>query len=126
MNQTRSGKGVLVVEDDPALQSLLRLVLEGEGYRVFHALDGQVGLDILTAHMAEIDLVITDLGLPTLGGVELITLVKAIHHRAKIIGTSGYGTKNVREMVLQAGADEFVPKPFSMPDLIDRVKSLGV
>jgi DNA-binding response OmpR family regulator len=126
MNQTRSVKGVLVVEDDAMLQSLFGLMLESEGYRVFHAVDGQVGLDMLSKHVEEIDLVITDLGLPTLGGVELIGRVKAVHPSVRIIGTSGYGSRNVREMVLKAGADEFIPKPFSMPDVITVVKRLGV
>jgi DNA-binding response OmpR family regulator len=117
--------GVLVVEDDSALRTLFGLLLEAEGFRVFEAVDGQAGLDTLTAHAADIGVVITDLGLPRVGGVELIARVRAGHPEIRIIGTSGFGAQNVRAMVMAAGADEFYPKPFSIPDVIAKVKSFG-
>lgn len=122
---SRSVRGVLVVEDDNELRKLFGFLLEAEGFTVFLADDGQVGLDLLAAHADEIDMVITDLGLPGIGGVELIKRVRAVGTKVKIIGTSGFGAKNVREMVLEAGADEFFSKPFSIPDIIDRVMALA-
>jgi DNA-binding response OmpR family regulator len=121
----RSVRGVLVVEDDNELRKLFGFLLEAEGFTVFQADDGQVGLDLLAAHPDEIDMVITDLGLPGISGVELIKRVRAVGTKVKIIGTSGFGAKNVREMVLEAGADEFFSKPFSIPDVIDKVMALA-
>jgi DNA-binding response OmpR family regulator len=118
-------RGVLVVEDDKDLRTLFGMLLEAEGFRVFQANDGQAGLDTLSANAGEIGIVITDLGLPRVGGVDLIARVRAGHPEVKIIGTSGYGAKDVRAMVLAAGADEFYPKPFSVPELINKVKSFG-
>ena len=125
MTTVPAPRGVLVVEDDSALRTLFLLLLEAEGFRVFEAGDGQAGLDTLSAHAGDIGVVITDCGLPRVGGVELIARVRAVHPEVKIIGTSGFGANNVRAMVLAAGADEFFPKPFSIPDVIRRVKAFG-
>jgi len=123
MATVQGQRGVLVVEDDSALRTLFGLLLEAEGFRVFEAVDGQAGLDTLTAHAGDIGVVITDLGLPRVGGVELIARVRAVHPEVRIIGTSGFGANNVRAMAIAAGADEFYPKPFSIPDVIAKVKS---
>ena len=123
MATVRRQRGVLVVEDDSSLRTLFGVLLEAEGFRVFEAVDGQAGLDTLTAHAGDIGVVITDLGLPRVGGVELIARVRAGHPEVRIIGTSGFGANNVRAMVIAAGADEFYPKPFSLPEVIAKVKS---
>jgi DNA-binding response OmpR family regulator len=117
--------GVLVVEDDNELRKLFGLLLESEGFTVFQADDGQVAMEVLAAHRGEIQMVITDLGLPSIGGVDLIKKVRAVDAHVRIIGTSGFGAKNVREMVLAAGADEFFSKPFSVGDVIDKVIALA-
>ncbi|HTO94104.1 MAG TPA: response regulator [Bacteroidota bacterium] len=120
-----SGKrGILVVEDDRDLRMLFALMLSAEHFEVYEAADGVAGLKALEEHPGAIDLVFTDLGLPGLGGVELISRVRAVSPALKIIGTSGLGSRNVREMVLNAGADEFVPKPFSMGEVIEKVKTM--
>jgi DNA-binding response OmpR family regulator len=117
-------RGVLVVEDDRDLRRLLGIMLSAEQFEVFEAADGIAGLKALEDHPGAIDLVLTDLGLPGLGGVELISRVRAARPTVKIIGTSGFGSRNVREMVLRAGADEFFSKPFSMGDVIEKVKTM--
>ena len=117
-------RGVLVVEDDRELRQLFGLMLMAADFEVFEAEDGLAGLQALEDHPGSIDVVLTDLGLPGLGGVELISRVRAARPAVKIIGTSGFGSGNVRELVLNAGADEFFPKPFSMGDVIEKVKLL--
>lgn len=120
-----SGKrGVLVVEDDRDLRLLFTLMLSAAQFEVYEAADGIAGLKALEDNPGAIDVVLTDLGLPGLGGVELISRVRAAQPSVKIIGTSGLGSRNVREMVLKAGADEFFPKPFSMGDVIEKVKTM--
>jgi DNA-binding response OmpR family regulator len=117
-------RGVLVVEDDHDLRRLFGLMLSAEHFEVFEAEDGLAGLKALQDHPGAIDLVLTDLGLPGLGGVELISLVRAASPTVKIIGTSGFGARNVREMVLSAGADAFFSKPFSMGEVVEKVKTM--
>jgi DNA-binding response OmpR family regulator len=117
-------RGVLVVEDDTDLRLLFGLMLSAAHFEVFEAADGLAGLRALEEHPGAIDVVLTDLGLPGLGGVELISRVRAARPTVKIIGTSGLGSLNVREMVLKAGADEFFSKPFSIGDVIAKVKTM--
>ena len=122
---TEAGKkGVLVVEDDQALRRLFAVMLSAEDFEVYEAADGFAGLKALEDHPGAIHVVFTDLGLPGLGGVELISRVRAARPAVKIIGTSGFGSGDVREMVLSAGADEFFSKPFSIGDVIGKVKAM--
>ena len=115
--------GVLVVEDDESLRMLFALAFEVEGFVVYQANDGLVALDILLAHQDDIALVVTDLGMPNLGGVDLISRIRATNATVYIIGISGFGANNVRDLVLAAGANDFLPKPLSIPDVISKVKS---
>jgi two-component system cell cycle sensor histidine kinase/response regulator CckA len=95
-----------------------------EHFTVFQAFDGMTALEVFSAHQDEIDLVVTDLGLPRMGGVELIAKVRQMKPSVKIIGASGFGRNNVREEVMDAGADEFLPKPYITSDLLILVKKL--
>jgi DNA-binding response OmpR family regulator len=115
-------RGVLIVEDDDELRSLFSMMFEIENFRVFQASAGDLGLQTLDEHKASIDVMITDLGLPGIEGVDLIARAKATKPTIRIIGTSGLGAKNVREMVLRAGADEFFAKPFLPVDIVRLVK----
>jgi len=117
-------RGVLVVEDEKELRSLFALLLEGEQFTVFQASDGETAMDLFRAHAGEIGLVITDLGLPHIGGVDLIGKARALNPRVKIIGTSGLGGAKVRQIVMQAGADAFLPKPCSVQDVLKTVRDL--
>ena len=122
---TRSGRrGILVVEDDTDLRRLFGLMLSAADFDVFEAEDGPAGLRMLEENPEAIHVVFTDLGLPGLGGVELISRVRAARPGVKIIGTSGLGSAGVRETVLEAGADDFFPKPFAIADVIEKVKTL--
>jgi DNA-binding response OmpR family regulator len=119
-----ASRGVLIVEDEPELRSLFALLLEMENLIVFQANDGQSGLEALQRHRDSIDLVITDLGLPQLGGIELISRVRSIKPSLKIIGTSGLSGGDMEEMVRAAGADAFIPKPFTPHEAIKKVKEM--
>ena len=117
-------RGILIAEDDEEIRHLLAIVFQLENYTVFEAEDGTEALRIFTEHLPEIHLVISDLGLPGLGGVELIEQIRALSSTVKIIGASGYGKANIRDEVLKAGGDAFLPKPFNTGDLIASVHRL--
>ncbi|HEX9657797.1 MAG TPA: response regulator [Bacteroidota bacterium] len=113
-----SGKGILIAEDDEEIRRLLAVVFRLENFVVFEAEDGIDAREIFKQHANEIHLVITDLGLPGLGGVELIEQIRAISPSVKIIGASGFGKSNVVEEVMNAGGDDFLSKPFNTEDLM--------
>jgi two-component system cell cycle sensor histidine kinase/response regulator CckA len=115
---------VLISEDEPDINNLLALILQAENFNVLQAFDGMAALETFTAHLDEIDLLVTDLGLPKMGGVELIEKVRAMKPSVKIIGASGFGRNNVREEVMNAGGDEFMPKPYVTSDLLVVAKKL--
>ena len=115
---------VLIAEDEDEVRNLLALVLELEQFTVYKASDGEQALEIMTANKDDIDVLITDLGLPKLGGIELIEKVRTLKPTIKIIGASGYSRANVREEVLAAGADEFKAKPYVTDELIQTIKKL--
>jgi CheY-like chemotaxis protein len=119
-----SVRGILLVEDEQELRSLFATLLQMEQFKVFEADDGARGLELLDQHRDEIDVVITDLNLPGMGGVELISRVRSLKPSVKIIGTSGIGGAEVEKMLHKAGADLFLAKPFAPQDAIRRVKEI--
>ena len=116
--------GVLIVEDEEELRNLFALLLEMDGFTVFQANDGSNGLEMLQEHVAEIRLLITDLNLPRVGGVDLIRRARALNPDIKIVGTSGMSGESVRLMVMKAGADDFLPKPFQPKEAISKLRAL--
>jgi two-component system, OmpR family, KDP operon response regulator KdpE len=116
--------GILIAEDELELRILLSALFEMEGFAVFQAEDGISAMETFSARRDSIDLLITDLGLPGLGGLELIMKIRAIKPSVKIIAASGYGRATIREEVLQAGGDLFYPKPFSVDDILLAAKQL--
>jgi DNA-binding response OmpR family regulator len=117
-------KTILISEDEFDINNLLSIILQSEGFNTLQAFDGQSALETFTAHRDEIDLLVTDLGLPKLGGVELIEKVRKLKPSVKIIGASGFGRVNVRDEVMNAGADEFLPKPYVTAELVALAKRL--
>jgi two-component system, cell cycle sensor histidine kinase and response regulator CckA len=118
-----AGNAVLLVEDEAELRSLFAVLLEMESITVFQAEDGEQALQVFEQHRDEIGLLITDLGLPHVGGVDLIGRIRAMKPSMRILGTSGLSADEVREMVITAGADDFIPKPFSPQEAIEKVRT---
>ncbi len=116
--------GVLIVEDEEELRHLFSILLEMEGFTVLQANDGSQGLDLLQKHAGEIRLLITDLNLPLVGGMDLISRARSLNPSIKIVGTSGMSGKAVREMVIKAGADDFIAKPFQPSEAIAKLKAI--
>lgn len=117
-------KTILISEDEADINNLLAIILQSEGFNTLQAFDGEAALETFAAHKDEIDLLVTDLGLPKLGGVELIEKVRKLKPSVKIIGASGFGRNNVREEVMSAGGDEFMPKPYVTAELVELAKRL--
>jgi two-component system KDP operon response regulator KdpE len=112
---------VLVVEDEAPIRQLLRRALEAHGYAVLEAADAAAGIGQCAE--ASPDLVILDLGLPDRDGRELISEVRA-WSRVPILVVSGRSSASEKVAVLDLGGSDYVVKPFSMPELLARVRAL--
>ncbi|MFH0847690.1 MAG: response regulator transcription factor [Chloroflexota bacterium] len=110
----------LVVDDEPAVRRLLRVALESQGFAVFEAASGQDAVSGAAAHKP--DLVILDLGLPDIDGVEVVRLLRQ-WSRIPIIILSVRGSEKDKIAALDAGADDYLTKPFGMGELIARLRA---
>jgi len=115
---------VLVVDDDPVIVRLLEVNFEMEGFQVVTAIDGQDGIDKAKAEQP--DVVVSDVMMPKLNGLELCEALKADERTAGIPVVLLSAKAQVADIRagLDAGADDYVTKPFEPLDLIDRVNKL--
>jgi len=111
---------ILVVDDEPQLTRVLRTGLTSRGYDVRTAADGLSAFD--TFNDWHPDLVITDLGMPNMNGIELCRRVRAIS-QVPIIVLSAKGEEQTKIEALDTGADDFVTKPFGIDELLARVRA---
>ncbi len=117
--ETRSRRPILVVDDDAKIVRLVRMYLERAGHRVVEATDGRSALAAVALERPA--LVILDLMLPEVDGLEIIRAVRR-RERTPIVVLSARGTADDRVSGLAAGADDYVPKPFSPAELVLRVQ----
>jgi DNA-binding NtrC family response regulator len=111
---------VLVVEDEEALRRLVRLILESAGYLVLDASNGREGLDLCKAHSGPIDVLLSDVVMPELGGRDLAERALQIRPELKVILMSGYHDDDLVKEAVRKGA-AFLKKPFSSGDLTQTV-----
>ncbi|HEY4611839.1 MAG TPA: response regulator [Bacteroidota bacterium] len=119
--QTQNPKTVLVVEDDEMLLELVAGVLEDNGYRVLKAEDGVRAVEQYTLHHTRVAVVLTDMGLPRLGGWEAFLKMKEVNPNVKTIMASGYFDPNLRAEMVNAGAVDFVQKPYVMNEVLQKI-----
>ncbi|QPW28161.1 response regulator transcription factor [Edwardsiella ictaluri] len=117
-----TGKRILVVEDDTLIAELLTLHLCDEGYRVTHAADGDRGMALV--EQGGWDALILDLMLPGVDGLDICRRVRTMTRYTPIIITSARSSEVHRVLGLELGADDYLAKPFSMIELVARVKAL--
>ncbi|HEX7354475.1 MAG TPA: response regulator [Mycobacteriales bacterium] len=111
---------VLVVDDEPAIVRALRINLSARGYEVHTAVDGASGLAATAKHRP--DVVILDLGLPDLDGTDVIAGIRG-WNSAPILVLSARGHEEAKVAALDAGADDYVTKPFGMDELLARLRA---
>jgi len=116
-----SGKRVLVVEDDPSIAIGLRINLESEGYVVELAEDGETGLAL--ARTIEPDLIVLDVMLPKRNGLEVLHDLRAEGRTMPIIILSAKAGEMDKVAGLELGAEDYVAKPFSLAELLARVRA---
>jgi DNA-binding response OmpR family regulator len=110
---------ILIVEDDPSILRGLQLNLGMEGYTVRSAMDGEAGLAMAQSELP--DLLLVDVMLPKMGGLQLIQALRATDPDIPIVVISAKGGESDKIAGLDVGADDYVVKPFSLPELLARI-----
>ena len=112
---------ILIVDDEPAILRFLRAGLGSQGYVVIEAENGQKALDAVRARRA--DMVVLDLGLPDIDGLEVIRRVRAAGSAVPIIVLSSRDSETAKVEALDSGADDYVTKPFGVDELLARIRA---
>ncbi|TAH37307.1 MAG: response regulator [Planctomycetota bacterium] len=116
---SKPGPLVLLVEDEPQVRRLLRTSLPPHGYRVLEAESGEQAVRLAGQYAP--DLVLLDLGLPDMDGLEVTRRLR-VWSRVPILVLSARGQENQKVEALDAGADDYLTKPFSFPELLARMR----
>jgi two-component system KDP operon response regulator KdpE len=111
---------ILVIDDEPPIRKLLRMGLGTQGYQILDAPNGKTALEL----MAEApDLVILDLGLPDMQGLDLLRMIRVRNESVPIVVLSSRGDEAGKVQALDLGADDYVTKPFGMDELLARMRA---
>jgi two-component system KDP operon response regulator KdpE len=106
---------VLIIDDEPPIRKLLRMGLSTQGYEILEAPNGKTSLELLAQKP---DLVILDLGLPDMQGLDLLRIIRARNESVPIVVLSSRGDEAGKVQALDLGADDYVTKPFGMDELL--------
>jgi two-component system, OmpR family, KDP operon response regulator KdpE len=120
MANSEPTKNILVVDDEPQITRVLKTSLSSYGYAIRTAADGEEALQVI--HDWSPDLIITDLRMPNMDGLELCREVRK-ESQVPIIVLSVKGEESIKVQALDAGADDYVTKPFSMNELTARIRA---
>jgi signal transduction histidine kinase/ActR/RegA family two-component response regulator len=115
-------KSVLIADDDPVSRALLADLLTGLGFNVRGVADGAAALEQL--RLEPVDLIVTDLVMPRVDGIELVRATRAAQRPAKILAVSASASDYTSHEAIAAGCDAFLPKPVHLTSLLDRVADL--
>jgi len=111
---------ILVVDDEPPIRKLLRMGLRTQGYEILEAPTGKASLELLAQKP---DLIILDLGLPDIQGLELLRMIRARSESVPIVVLSSRGDEVGKVQALDLGADDYVTKPFGTEELLARMRA---
>jgi len=111
---------ILVVDDEPPIRRLLRMGLTTQGYEVLEAPNGKTALELM---QEKPDLIILDLGLPDMAGLDLLRQMRAANDAVPIVVLSSRADEAGKVQALDSGADDFVTKPFGIEELLARLRA---
>ncbi len=117
-----TGPFLMVVDDESSLRAMAADLLGDAGYRVETARDGVQALDLYRQHWGEIDLVILDMVMPRLGGLETFRRIRGMNREARVLIYSGYDRNEQARQAVQEGAVGMLAKPFAKSDLLEWVR----
>lgn len=117
-------KTILLVEDDEALRRSVTRMLEHLGHRVWVAADGVEAVEVFKKRHTDIDVVLLDVGMPRQGGARTFDEMRAINADVKVLLSSGYHGDHL-EPLLRAGVQGFLPKPYTLQQLVDALRAVA-
>ena len=112
---------LLIVEDEPRVATFLVKGLTGQGYSVEHVMTGTEALERATG--TDVSLVVLDLGLPDIDGMEVLRRIREAGHEVPVVILTARSDDKDRARCLKLGADDFITKPFSFGYLLSRVRT---
>ena len=110
---------ILIVEDEKPIRKFIRVSLETQGYECIESSDGSNAITLV--YSMNPDIIILDLGLPDMDGIDVISKIREVSE-AKIIVVSARGHEREKVYALDTGADDYLTKPFSVPELLARIR----
>lgn len=115
---------VLVVENEQFVLDLLEKVMSEGGYQVLLAADGEEAIETYCRHKTEIDVVLLDVGLPKVHGVNVFYKMKSENPDVRVIIVSGFLEPELRTKLHQAGVQHFLDKPYMLDQMLETIQSL--
>jgi two-component system cell cycle sensor histidine kinase/response regulator CckA len=120
-----TGKGtIMLVEDEEAVRNFAARALSSRGYTVLQAPSGAEGLELAKGRLAEIDLVVSDVVMPEMDGPTMLGELRKLAPELKVIFVSGYAEEAFRKNLPEGQQFDFLPKPFSLKQLVEKVKTV--
>lgn len=119
-------KIILIVEDNPLNLELFTDLLEASNYKVLNAVSANEAIDILSKNIP--DIIITDIQLPEVDGIELTKIIKSnsLLKSIPVIALTAYAMKGDKERILEAGCDGYIAKPINTKDFVKNVESFFI
>ncbi len=117
-------KRILIVEDEPAIAEGLRFNFELEGYEVLYASDGPTALELARDSDPAIDVIVLDLMLPSMSGYEVCKRIRSFNPEIPILVLSARTLSEDKAQAFDCGTDQYMTKPFALPELLSRVRNL--
>jgi two-component system cell cycle sensor histidine kinase/response regulator CckA len=115
---------ILVVENEQFVLRLLEKVLSKGGYQVLLAADGEEAIETYCRHKTEIDVVMLDVGLPKVNGVDVLYKMKSENPHVRVIIVSGFLEPELRTKMQQAGVKHFINKPYMLDHVLETIQHL--
>ncbi|MBN1306759.1 MAG: response regulator, partial [Chitinispirillaceae bacterium] len=122
MNKTKPKHAILVVDDTPGTVEVIQRNLHDQGYAVYIASSAVEALDFLES--TSVDLVITDLKMPRVSGMELVMHIRENHANTEVMMITGYATVQSAVEAVKCGAEEYLAKPFTDEELFNAVRRI--
>lgn len=115
---------ILVVEDEKHMSHLLEKVLSRHGWRVLVASDGEQAIEAYRSQKLRIDVVLLDVGLPKIAGLQVLSKIKAENPGVRVVIASGYLEPKTKTEMSDAGVKHFVNKPYTLDEVVQTIQSL--
>src|ERR671925_639030 len=122
--RTNGRRTILVVEDEANMLRLLERVLSRRGYQVLTAADGEEAIEVHRSHKDTIDIILLDLGLPRISGLDVLVKLRSENPDVKIVIATGYLEPDLSSEIERAGVKHFIHKPYVLDDVIKIVQSV--